>query len=104
MHKYEVALAINASMYKWRRIAEAPHLVENSGCDDCTLCQMFFEGDCYGCPLYIAIDSCYRNDIYIMANTDSHYMSVTGEYCLEPDKIYAFYDFLCSLLDQPVWD
>lgn len=104
MYPYEVALAVNASMYKWRRIAEAPHLVENKSCDDCALCQMFVDGDCYGCPIYIAIDSCSRNDIYYMANRDAHCMNVAGDYYLEPDRIYTFYDLLCSLLDQPIWE
>lgn len=101
---YEVALAITASMYKWRRIAEAPHLVENSDCDDCALCQMFVEGDCYGCPLYTAIDQCIRNDLYHMASDDAYSMRKAGRYSIEPDRIYAFYDLLCSLLDQPIWD
>lgn len=105
MHKYDVALAINASMYKWRRIAEAPHLVQNGEAGDCALCQMFLADDCNGCPLYAANNACGNNDMYHTAYEAAEMIYYDDEYTHDPhDNIYAFYDLLCSLLDQPIWD
>lgn len=113
MLDYPTALAVNASIHKWRMLIENPMFYERlDDIGSCALCQKFLapEGDyddeCFDCPVALAVgdNHCgltpYSPATWALDKINNG-VAAKGDviaYVLEE------FDFLCSLLDQPIRD
>lgn len=83
--------ALKGSIEKWEKIVAGTGL--DKGPDNCPLCQLFYQDDCRGCPVYD-----FTGQIWCRGSPNEWYSQTEDGSAAEKSAAQAELDFLRSLL------